>query len=244
MIAQRLGMLVCCSCSAVLLVPAKTASAQGVAARLVFTVQPSAAAVETKIKPAVQVTVQDSSGQTVTSFTGNVTLAITEGTGNEEAELTGTATVAAVAGVADFPDLSIDEPGSAYTLTATAPGVTAATSAAFDIATTLPTAAAARDSPPPAAVPPTLRLVFSVQPSNAAEEGTIAPAVQVTAQDSSGATATSFTGEVTVAITPGTGDSEAELSGTTTVAAVDGIATFPTLSIDNAASGYTLTATA
>jgi hypothetical protein len=244
MIAQRLGMLVCCSCSAVLLVPAKTASAQGVAARLVFTVQPSAAAVEAKIKPAVQATVQDSSGQTVTSFTGKVTIEITDGTGSEDAELAGTTTVDAVAGVADFPDLSIDEPASGYTLTATAPGLTAATSAAFDIATTLPTTVAARDSPPPSAVPPTLRLVFTVQPGNAAEEGTIAPAVQVTAQDSSGATATSFTGEVTVAITPGTGDSEAELSGTTTVAAVGGVATFPTLSIDNAASGYTLTATA
>jgi hypothetical protein len=83
-----------------------------------------------------------------------------------------------------------------------------------------------------------------VQPSAAGEEATIRPAVQVTARDGSGQTATSFTGRVTLSIAPGTGDSEAALAGTRTVNAVAGVATFSTLSIDNAATGYILSAAA
>ena len=70
---------------------------------------------------------------------------------------------------------------------------------------------------------------------------TITPAVQVTALDAQGSVATSFTGSVTVAIghnggllLPGT------LSGTKTVAAASGVATFSDLSIDQVGNGYTL----
>src|SRR6266853_7007315 len=67
-----------------------------------------------------------------------------------------------------------------------------------------------------------------------------APAVQVTAQDALGNTDPSFTGQLTVALgaNPGNG----ALSGTTTVAAVAGVTSFPGLSIERAAAGYTLTA--
>jgi hypothetical protein len=204
-------------------------------------VQPSSVAAEASITPAVEVTARDSAGQTVISFTGDITIAITEGTGNEEAELSGTTTVTAVGGVAVFPDLTIDEVGTGYTLTATAPGIPPATSAPFAVRNFV-----AVPPPPDLGVPAlaSLHLVFGVQPSAAAEEAAIAPPVQVAVQDSSGALVTSFTGEVTLAITEGTGDPEAELSGMTTVAAVGGLATFSDLSIDNAAKGYTLTATA
>ena len=63
-------------------------------------------------------------------------------------------------------------------------------------------------------------------------------------QDSTGAAVTSYTGNVTVDLTDGTGSDEAELSGTTTVPAVAGVATFSTLSIDVEAAAYSLTATA
>src|SRR5213079_2667903 len=85
------------------------------------------------------------------------------------------------------------------------------------------------------------QLVFSVQPTNAVAGAAITPAVQITAQDASGNTATGFTGNITVAI--GTNPSTGTLSGTKTVAAVAGVATFPGLSIDKAGTGYTLTAT-
>src|SRR5207237_878300 len=61
------------------------------------------------------------------------------------------------------------------------------------------------------------------------------------AQDGNGNTATGFTGNVTVAI--GTNPSTGTLSGTKTVAAVAGVASFSGLSIDKAGTGYTLTAT-
>src|SRR5438034_1393792 len=67
------------------------------------------------------------------------------------------------------------------------------------------------------------------------------PAVQVTALDASNNTATGFTGNVTLAI--GTNPAGGTLSGTKTVAAVAGVASFPGLSIDKVGTGYTLTAT-
>ncbi len=66
----------------------------------------------------------------------------------------------------------------------------------------------------------------------------------VTAQDAQGNTATTFTGNVTLAITSGTGKAGANLRGTATVAAVSGVATFSGLSVDSVGSGYTLTASA
>ena len=54
--------------------------------------------------------------------------------------LTGTATVAAVNGVATFANLAITLPGAGYTLQATSPGVTSATSQPFDIVVPPPTA--------------------------------------------------------------------------------------------------------
>jgi hypothetical protein len=229
----------CCVALAISLLLPRSGLGQGAAVKLVFTVQPSTVTAEARISPAVEVTAQDSTGQMASGFTGDVTIAITDGTGNEEAELAGTTTVAAVAGVAVFPDLAIDEIGGGYTLTATAQGIQPATSAAFAI-----TSAVVAMPPPPVAVLAAVHLVFTVQPGSAAEEAVIVPAVQVAAHDSSGALVTGFSGDVTIAITEGTGDPEAELSGTTTVAAVAGVAAFSDLSIDNAAQGYTLTASA
>jgi len=149
-----------------------------------------------------------------------VTVAI--GTNPSAGTLAGTATVAASGGVATFAGLSIDKVGTGYTLTATGAGT--ATSAAFNI--TPGTAAA---------------LVFTVQPTNTVAGAAITPAVEVTAQDASGNTATAFSGNVTVTL--GTNPGGGTLSGTATVAASAGVATFSTLSINKAGAGYTLTAT-
>ena len=89
-------------------------------------------------------------------------------------------------------------------------------------------------------VPPS-RLVFTVQPTTVVSNVAIAPAVIVSAQDMNGATITSFTGEVTIAL--GSGPAGAVLSGTTAVAAVAGVATFSDLRIDRSGSAYTLVAT-
>src|SRR5205807_1972141 len=84
------------------------------------------------------------------------------------------------------------------------------------------------------------QLAFTVQPSNTVAGAAISPAVQVTALDPAGNPVPSFTGSVTVAL--GTSPGGSTLSGTTTVAAVDGVASFGDWSANRTATGYTLTA--
>ena len=95
------------------------------------------------------------------------------------------------------------------------------------------------------ALNPPLHFVFTVQPTTTLPLVAIQPPVRVAAVDAFGNTVTTFTGSVTVAIghnggllTPGT------LSGTKTVTAVNGVATFSDLSIDQPGNGYTLVVTA
>jgi hypothetical protein len=195
----------------------------GAPAKLAFSVQPSAATAGTALTPAVQVTVQDALGNTVTSATTPVTLAIGANPGG--GTLAGTATKSAVNGVASFFDLSLDRAGTGYTLTAAAGGLASATSAAFNIASSV-----------------TARLVFAVQPPSAAAGGALTPAVQVAVQDASGNVVTSATTLITVAI--GTNPGGATLVGTTQRSAVNGVATFTDLSLEKVGTGYTLTATA
>ena len=83
-------------------------------------------------------------------------------------------------------------------------------------------------------------LVFTVQPSTTRAGVAISPAIQVAAAASSGATDPTFTNSVTMAL--GTNPGGGTLSGTTTVQAVSGVATFSNLSINNVGAGYTLIA--
>src|SRR5207244_1410524 len=132
-------------------------------------------------------------------------------------------TVAAISGVATFSGLSIDKVGTGYTLVASSSGLTDPTSTAFNI-----TAGSAT------------QLVFTVQPSNTAAGVAITPAVQVTARDGQGNTATGFTGNVTLPL--GVHPCPTRRSSDLTVAAISGVATFSGLSIDKAGTGYTLVA--
>jgi hypothetical protein len=134
--------------------------------------------------------------------------------------------VNAVNGVATFSDLSLDKTGTGYTLTASASGLAGDTSTPFAI------------TPGPAT-----QLLFTVQPSNALPTATIQPPVQVTAFDALGNLATNFTGFVRLTI--GHDASllgNATLSGTTSVAATGGVATFGDLSIGAPGINYTLKA--
>ncbi len=82
------------------------------------------------------------------------------------------------------------------------------------------------------------RLTVLTQPGASTAGQAIAPAVRVAAQDAQGNTLASFTGAATAAI--GTNPAGGTLSGTTSVVAAQGIATFSALALDRAASGYTL----
>src|SRR5207302_559041 len=82
------------------------------------------------------------------------------------------------------------------------------------------------------------QLTFTVQPTAAVAGVAISPAVQVVAQDALGNTLTSFNGSVTVALASNPGGDT--LSGTKTVAAQNGVASFADLSVAHAGAGYTL----
>jgi hypothetical protein len=103
----------------------------GAATSLAFTTQPGSTTAGSSLPGPPTVAAQDSSGNTVTSFTGSITIAIGNNPGG--GSLGGTTTKNAVSGVATFTDLSINQAGNGYTLTASSAGLTGATSAAFNI---------------------------------------------------------------------------------------------------------------
>src|SRR5438132_9999697 len=130
----------------------------------------------------------------------------------------GTTPVAAVSGVATF-FVSLNKAGTGHTLTASAGGFTPVTSTPFDI------------------IPGTAtQLAFTQQPSTTVAGAAISPAVQVTALDPAGNPVPGFTGSITVALGNNPGGSA--LGGTTTVAAVNGVASFATLTLDKTGTGY------
>ncbi len=192
------------------------------ATQLLFAVEPASAIAGHLLHPVVRVRAADAQGNVASGFTGSVTVAL--GTNPGGSTLGGTTTVAAVAGVASFDDLSVDKASTGYRLTATATGLSEATSRDFSISPGAGT-----------------QLVFSVQPGTTVADHQIAPAVKVRALDAFGNLVTGFTGSIAVALGDPGG---ATLGGTSPVAAVGGVATFFDLSIKQAGAGYTLVATA
>ncbi len=195
----------------------------GAADHVVFVVQPSNTTAGAPLSPAVRVEIRDRLGNRVTAALDNVTIAILDNPGG--GTLSGTNAVAAIGGVATFADLSIEKDGAGYTVQATGGGLTAATSAAFDII-----------------VSTADHVTFLAQPSTTTAGATIGPAVRVEIQDAAGNQVASANHGVTIGILDNPGVDS--VSGTTTVAAVGGVATFVDLSIDKAATGYTLRASA
>jgi hypothetical protein len=129
--------------------------------RLAYIQQPSNAVAGAAISPAVQVAVEDAAGNVLPTATNPITVALVGGTG-----LTGTLTVVPQNGIATFSDLKVSNAGTGYTLSATSPNLTSATSNSFTI-----TASGGGGSPSP------VKLAFSVQPTNALTGAAITPAV-------------------------------------------------------------------
>ncbi|MGE5141801.1 MAG: beta strand repeat-containing protein, partial [Acidobacteriota bacterium] len=195
----------------------------GTATHLQFTSQPTDTAAGAEFSPLVEVSALDAAGNVATTFSGNVTLAI--GTNAGGATLGGTKVVATTNGVATFHGIFLDKVGSGYTLSASASGLTAATSAAFNVT-----------------AGPAANLAFTTQPVTTTDAAPIAPAVRINARDAFGNLADGFAGNVTIAIAQNPGGGT--LSGTTTLAATQGAASFTDLTIDKVGAGYTLTASA
>ena len=127
--------------------------------------------------------------------------------------------------MATFADLRVDKVGHGYTLVATAPGYGGATSAPFDIAS----AAASR-------------LAFSAQPTDTPAGVPLSPSVEVTVEDAFGNPVVRPGGVLDVTIGLANNPGGGTLSGATTMAAIDGVATFSSLSVDRVGLDYTLVA--
>ena len=154
-------------------------------------------------QPVVRMT--DAAGHTVTSFTGNVMAWAHTGH-----TVSNTRTVAAVAGVATFTDLAITGRAEPLTLRFTTDSGVAVHSAPF-----------------PLAIGRAAKAMIATQPSGAVS-GTVLttqPVVRIT--DHGGNTVTTYTGNVSITAETGPGN----FSGTKTVAAVNGVASFTDLAL-------------
>jgi hypothetical protein len=185
--------------------------------KLVFGVQPSNTTAGQIITPAVTVTVEDSFGTIVSTDNSSVTLAVGTGSGT----LSGATTRPLMNGVATFNDLFINKAGTGYTLTAADGMISTATSSTFTITPGTAT-----------------KVAFGVQPSTTTATMTISPAVTVQVEDSLGNTVT--TDHSFVSMTLGNNPGGGTLSGTLTMQAMNGVATFNDLSISKKGVGYTL----
>ena len=128
-------------------------------------------------------------------------------------------TVAASSGIATFSNMKFDTAGN-YTLTASDGSLTPATSSSF-------TVSAATAS----------KVVYGQQPSNVTAGVADSPSITVEVEDPFGNIVTTDSSSVTLTVASGPGSA----SGTLTVAASSGMATFGNV-ILNTAGSYTLTA--
>ena len=85
------------------------------------------------------------------------------------------------------------------------------------------------------------RVVFLTMPANATVGNSIPGGVEIGVVDNTGTVNTDATSSVVIAI--GNNPGGATLGGATTVTAVNGIASFTNLTLDQAGTGYTLVAT-
>jgi hypothetical protein len=186
---------------------------------LSFIQQPSTAPVGQALSPAVTVAAKDNHGAALPGV--SITLALQSNPSG--ATLSGASATTNGAGVASFPNLSVNKVGMGYTLVASAGGFTGATSSSFDI------------------TPVGVNLSFTTQPGLSTGGKPIMPAVLVFAQDNSGAALPGV--NITMAL--GANPCPGALGGTTTVATgPNGNAAFANLAVSTGGAGYTLVASA
>ncbi|MBI2796515.1 MAG: Ig-like domain-containing protein [Gemmatimonadetes bacterium] len=189
----------------------------GLPASIAVTTAPSGAVNGVNFTGQPVVRIVDASGNTVTSSTAAVTASISSGTG---ATLSGNLSVNAVAGVATFTNLRLTGLVGTFGLDFTTSGATSATSGTFALAPGAAVAAA-----------------ITTQPSGASSGSDLTGQPVVRIVDASGNTVTGSSVSVVAAIASGSG---AVLSGTTSVAASAGVATFTNLRLTGTVGNFTL----
>lgn len=182
--------------------------APGQATKLAFTVNPTNVAAGSPISITVQA--QDSAGLLVATASTAVKISVSGG-----ATLLGTTIAATTAGTATFSDLHVDRPATALFFTASADGLSPATSALFDVTAGMPN-----------------KLAFVVQPSAVRVGALVQPYPAVEVQDALGNRVASASNQVTMALLQGLGPNAA-LAGTLLRGPAAGVATFDDLSVDH-----------
>jgi hypothetical protein len=86
-------------------------------------------------------------------------------------------------------------------------------------------------------------IVFAQQPGKGTAYTLLIPQPVIHIEDNTGVPVSGYNGPVTLSIDPGSGDPNGTLSGTTTVNAVDGVATFTDISVTGSGTGFVLDAT-
>ena len=202
----------------------------GAPAKLAFTTTQAGITAGSPFATQPVIAVQDAGGNTVTLAATTITIAVTSGTGTSGATLTCTGGTGkdANSGVAAFTGCTVDKAGTAYTLTASAGGLTSGTSASFAV-----TAA------------PATALAFTSQPSGGTG-GTVWTTQPVVRLVDAYGNAASGSATITLSVTIGTGNLAGQVTctGGQTKATASSIATFAGCKVDKAGIGYTLSATA
>ncbi|XXF80255.1 hypothetical protein P2318_11020 [Myxococcaceae bacterium GXIMD 01537] len=192
----------------------------GPLARLAVAVEPAEEGLaDETLRPAIKVTVQDAHGNTRSDSGGEMTVALA----GEGATLSGGLTAVTSQGVATFSNLSVDKAGEYRLVFHYGPDI----SVNSRLVRVLPNKPEA--------------LAFLVQPSGAIAGVPIAPAVAVALVDRGGNPVVSASGEVSLSLDAGPGGGL--LGGTLTVPLVQGVATFPDLTVHDVAASYRLRAT-
>ncbi len=169
----------------------------------------------------VVVDVEDAADTIATQFNGPVTIALANNaTGIDPSS---TLTVNAVNGVATFTDLAID-PAGTYVLQATSTGLTPGLSTSITIN---PAAAA--------------KLVWTTEPPSETTES-VPFGATVDLEDQYGNVETAYNQDISVSLDLNGAADHGALSGTTTVAASGGVATFTNLAINALGNPFTLIA--
>ena len=197
------------------------------ATKLAFGQQPTTTTSLLSMSPPVTVRVLDGANALVATSTVPVTLAF----GNNPAggTQTGTQTRKAVNGVATFPDLAVARAGSGFTLRASSPGLTGASSASFSIIRG-----------------PASRLHFVAQPDGGDPGQPFPVQPRVAVEDAGGnliSTGSGAAATITLAVEPGSGATGAALGCTTNpLRAAAGLTAFTGCAVDLAGRGYRLRA--
>jgi len=218
--------------------PTPAATKTGTPAKLAFITQPGGAAAGATLSAAPEVAVVDANGNRVTNTNVAVKLTITAGTGSDGATLFGPSLINTVNGSVQFKDLSINQAGTDYTLTASTGSLLPAASASFSISSASPA-----------------KLAFTIQPGGGTAGSPFTTQPEIIVLDRYGNTVTGYSGSVTMYASytmseyanpydtkPTTQTFPISISGATTVPIVNSKARFTDISGQLARPNYSLRA--